>query len=181
MIREITETVVDAITAATADLGSWVLVTPLHEGAPQPTANRLHVYLHAVEEHGHMRNQPVVRTPEGYKRAPLALRLHYVMSYFGNDHLEAQARLDRVVQVFHTTPILGPEVFRPALVGHVERLTVRMRSLGTEERSQIWTALGRPMRLSLYYDVDVAPIDTLEREGQGIIESRDVRYGLVPA
>jgi hypothetical protein len=178
VIREVTEALIDLIAAKTPESPGWVMATSLHGGAgSDPTADKLHICLYAVEEHGHLRNLPPVLTPDGYRRPPLVLRLHYLMAYLSNDHLETQARLAKVAEIFYDTPVLGPERLRPALAAKVGSITVRMRNPGAEERSQVWTGLGRPMRLALYYDVDVAPIDSQDVEGAKTIEQRTIKYG----
>jgi hypothetical protein len=178
VIRDVTEALIDLIAAKTPETPNWVLATGLHGGTgTDPTTEKLHIALYAVEEHAHLRNQPPVLTPDGYRQAPLSLRLHYLMTYIDSDHLECQARLAKVAEIFHDTPILGPERLRPALAAKVGRITVRMRNPGAEERSQIWTGLGRPMRLALYYDVDVAPIESTALEGARAIERREIEYG----
>jgi hypothetical protein len=177
VIRAVTETIIDYLAAETADLDDWVVAAAIDADAPALTANKLHVFLYGVDEHVHMRNLPLESTPAGYVRPPLWLRLSYLVVYNNADnHLETQARLARVVQVFHTTPILRAPDLRPELLERVETLTIRLRSPSLEERNQIWTGLGRPMRLALYYEVDVAPVPPLEREVHGQVEVLDVRY-----
>jgi hypothetical protein len=179
MIRDVTEALIDLILSKTPDMPNWVLATSLHggAGAVEPTSEKLHVFLYAVEEDAHLRNAPPILTADGYRRPPLALRLHYLMAYLTNDHLESQARLSRVAQIFYDNPILGPERLRPALAAKVGQITARLRNPGAEERSQIWTGLGRPMRLALYYDVDIAPIDSLDQQGSKAIQRREIEYG----
>lgn len=177
MIRDVTEALIDLIASRTPETPNWVLATSLHGGvASEPTAEKLHVFLYAVEEHAHLRNQPPVLTPDGYRRPPLALRLHYLMTYIDTSHLECQARLAKVAEIFYDTPVLGPERLKPALAAKVGRITVRMRNPGAEERSQVWTGLGRPMRLALYYDVDIAPIESQLLEGAKEIRQREIDY-----
>ncbi len=178
MIRDVTEALIQLIADETPETPNWVLATSLHGGVgTEPTADKLHVFLYAIEEHAHLRNLPPVLTPDGYRQPPLFLRLHYLMTYFSTDHLESQARLAKVAEIFYATPVLGPDRIRAALAQRVGRITVRMRNPGAEERSQVWTGLGRPMRLALYYDVDVAPIDNVDPEGAGIIQRREIEYG----
>lgn len=179
MIDEVTRTIVSFLVSATADLGNtWVEVSSF-ESDGTLTANKLHVCLYAVEEHGHLRNQPLVTTDGGYQRPPVALRLRYVMAYHGGTHLDAQNRLARVVQVFHTTPVLGPETLRPALLEHTEQITVRLGSPSPDERNQIWTGFARPMKLALYYEVDVAFVPLLEHEGAGRVTEHRIDYAVV--
>lgn len=179
MIDEVTRTITNHLVAATADLGAtWVEVSSF-ESDNNLTTDRLHLCLHGIEEHGHLRNQPLVATEGGYQRPPVALRLQYVMAYQGGTHLDVQNRLARVVQVFHTTPILGPESLRPALLRDTDQLTIRMRNLSPDERNQIWTGFGRPMKLALYYEVDVAFVPLLEHEGAGRVTEHRVDYAEV--
>ncbi len=181
MIRDVTEALVDLLVSKTPESPGWIVVSSLHGGAANdPVTDKLHVFLYAVEEHAHLRNAPDVLTPDGYRRPPLALRLHYLMTYISTDHLETQSRLAKVAEVFYDTPVLGPERLHPALAAKVSRITVRMRNPGAEERSQVWTGLGRPMRLALYYDVDIAPIESRLPDGAGPIRRREIDYLVVP-
>lgn len=175
MIREVSETLVDVIEQATPDLGTWVDISSLSAADKDPTARRLAVALYAVEDHPFLRNRPLVSSAAGYVRAPLALRLHYLLTYVG-DHDEAQSRLDRVVAVFHTTPIIGQVQMPPALAAEVQTLTVRLVTTTSDERNQIWGALGRSARLALFYDVDVAPVDLITHDGAGTVATHRIDY-----
>lgn len=175
MIREVSETLLAVIENATPDLGSWVELSSLSAADKDPTARRLALALYAVEEHPHMRNRPLVGSPAGYVRPPLALRLSYLITYAG-DHDEAQSRLDRVVAVFHTTPIIGQAQMSPALAAEVHTLTVRLVTTTPDERNQVWGALGRSARLALFYTVDVAPVDLITHEGAGTVTAHRIEY-----
>lgn len=179
MIREVTETLVDHIQAATPDLGDWVAATSLHKDGPVPTADKLHIYLYAIAEHGHLRNAPMVRTDDGYERPPLSVRLHYLAAYFGDGHLEAQSRLTRVLEVFHATPILKRSQLRAPLAAMTSQITVRLLDPTSEEKNQIWSSLGHNMRPSLYYEVDVAPVEMTSPDGIGVIDELHIEYGTV--
>lgn len=176
MIDLVTDAVVAHLARETRKLGDWIKVVEIHHDAAPLTANALHVALYAIDEHGHMRNLPLEESPAGLVRAPLHLRLSYVMTYVSSDHREAQKRLARVVEVFHTTPILRAPVLAPALAERVRALTVRLRSPSLDERNQLWTAFSRPMRLALYYEVDVAPVPVTSHEGHGRIDELEIKY-----
>lgn len=180
MIREVTDALVAHLRARTPDLGDWVVLNSLSNADTAPATGRLAVAVIAVEEHDHLRNRPPVATADGYRRAPLALRLHYLMTYTG-PHDEALIRLARVIQVFHTTPILGPADLPTDVAAEVARLTIRLRTTTPDERNQVWTALGRPARLALFYEVDVAPVDLLEgADGWGRVTEHRIDYVGVP-
>lgn len=179
MIDLVTKALVDHLLSRTSDLGSgWVDVSALDNGG-NLAVNHLHVCLYAIEEHDHLRNAPLVETPAGWQRPPLALRLRYVMTYAANSHTEAQARLARVLQVFHSTPVLGPSHLPPEVASQVERLTIRLLSPDDEQRNNLWTAFGRGMRLALYYLVDVALVRPVEQEGAGTVREHRVEYAEV--
>jgi len=179
VIDLVSKALVEHLLSRTSDLGaSWVDLTSLESGGTL-TANHLHVCLYAVEEHDHLRNAPLVESPAGWVRPPLALRLRYVVTYVSTLHAEVQARLARVLQVFYSTPVLGPDDLPPELAALVQRITIRLETPTDEQRNQIWTAFGRGMRLALYYLVDVAPVPPIEQEGAGTVREHRVEYAAV--
>jgi hypothetical protein len=176
MIREVSEALRDVIHQATPDLGSWVILHSLSQAdkVALPDSKGI-LALIAVEEHGHMRNRPLVEGVAGLVRAPLSLKLHYLATYIG-DHDESQSRLGRIVQAFHTTPILRPPDLTPPLADEVESIVIRLVGPTHDQRNQIWGALGRAGRVSVFYEVDVAPIPVLEREGAGRVYEHRIEY-----
>ncbi|WP_326642265.1 DUF4255 domain-containing protein [Streptosporangium sp. NBC_01755] len=175
MIDEVTRTLVEVLETRSGLDPGWVESSSLDSGTTL-TANKLHICMYAIDEHPHLRNAPLVSTSGGYERAPLGVRLSYVMVYNSTDHLEVQTRLARVVQVFHTVPILGRELLRPALLPLVERLTVRLYSPPFEERTGLWTAYERGMRLGLYYQIDAVLLAPLAPEGHVVISEHRIEY-----
>jgi hypothetical protein len=175
LIDQVSKTLVDVIQQASPDKDSWVKISSLSAADSAPTVNTLAVALYAVEEHPHLRNRPPVNTAQGYLRPPVALRLRYLMTYWG-PHEEAQARLARVIAVFATTPIIGKPQMTPLLAAEVETITVRLMTTTADERFQIWGALGRNARLSLFYEVDVAPVNLIARDGSGTITAHRIDY-----
>jgi len=175
MILEVSEALVDVIHAATPAMGDWIELHSLTTVGTGPTNTNGQLALIAVEPHPHMVNRPLVEGANGLVRAPLHLRLTYVVTYLGA-HAEAQIRIDRIAQAFHTTPIVRGADLQPPLSDAVESLTIRMLSPTSDERNQIWGTLGRPGPLALFYEVDVAPVPVLERQGAGRIQSHEIRY-----
>ena len=110
-------------------------------------------------------------------RAPLSLKLHYLVTHYDSDDFtEVQLRLGRIVQAFHTTPILRAPDLSPALAALVETITIRLTSPPPDERAHVWGLLGRPGRVALFYQVDVAPVPVLEREGAGRVQRHRIDY-----
>lgn len=176
MIAHVSSALVDVIHQATPDLGSWVVQHSLSQadGMPVPDTKGI-LALIAVEEHGHLRNRPLVEGNAGLVRPPLALRLSYLVTYIGV-HDEAQTRLARVVQAFHTTPVLRSPDLQPPLADEVDSVTIRLQDPTHDQRNQIWGALGRAGRLALFYQADVAPVPVLEREGAGRVREQRIEY-----
>lgn len=176
MIAEVSDALVDVIHQATPDLGTWVVQHSLSQadGLPVPDTKGV-LALISVEEHGHLRNRPLVEGIAGLVRPPVALRLSYLFTYIGV-HDEAQRRLGRVVQAFHTTPVLRSPDLQPPLADQVDSVTVRLVDTSHDERNQIWGALGRAGRLALFYQADVAPIPVLERQGAGRVTEQRIEY-----
>lgn len=176
MIREVSEALRDAVHEATPDLGSWMVLHSLSQADSVPLPDNKGVLaLIAVAEHPHLRNRPLVEGNRGLVRAPLSLQLTFVVTYIGA-HDETQMRLARVVQAFHTTPILRAPALDPALVTEVGAITIRLLAPSADERNQIWGALGRAGRLALFYEVDVAPVPVLEREGVGRVREHRIDW-----
>lgn len=180
MIREISEALRDLVHQATPDLGTWVVLHSLSQGdkAPLPESKAVLALL-AVAEHPHLRNRPLVDGLTGLVRAPMSLQLEYLVTYVG-EHDESQARLGRIVQAFHTTPVLRAPALAPALAEEIESVAIRLQAPTADERNQVWGSLGRAGRLSLFYEVDVAPIPVLEREGAGRVREHRVEYSGAP-
>lgn len=176
MISDVSDALVDVIHTATPDLPAWVEIHSLSTSDTTGIGtSKAALALIAIEPHPHMINRPLVESPAGLVRAPLFLKLRYLITYMG-DHDESQKRLERIVQAFHTTPVLHGPLLQPPLAGAVESIAIRMLSPSADERNQIWGALGRAGRLALFYEVDVAPIPVIEREGAGRVTSHKVRY-----
>src|SRR5262245_9638242 len=119
MILEVSEALQDVIHQTTPDLGSWIVLHSMSQAeTPLPDAKGV-LALIAITEHAYTRNRPLVEGIAGLVRAPLSLKLHYLVTFTG-DHDEAQRRLGRVVQAFHTTPILRAPDLSPPLSDEVE-------------------------------------------------------------
>ena len=128
MISDVSDALVDVIHQATPDLAPWVIHHSLSQGdAVAPTDSKGILALLAVEEHEHLRNAPLVEGVAGLVRPPLALRLHYLVTYWGV-HDEAQQRLAKLEQlspgdfaaVKRQTDILGAEFSSDEFLAQLE-------------------------------------------------------------
>ena len=175
MIDQVTAALVAHIQTRLPDVGT-VQVHSLSAADGALPTGKLVIALVAVEESEHLRSLPLVETGDGFQRQPLHLRLSYVITYIG-PHDEAQARLARVLALFHTTPILRSGELPPVLATRLGTVTVQLRNTTADERDRIWSAWRREGRLALYYDVDIALVDLLAgEEGWGKVTQHRVDY-----
>jgi hypothetical protein len=163
LIDAVSKTLKRYLLAAYPETTEWVEIAspPAETGESWPTS-KLVLFLYAIDEESHLRNVGLRRTADGFEQPPLHLVLHYLVTFSSANHEEAQKRLERVLAAFHARPRLTAADLEPELVPVVDSLTVRLRTMTTEELNRIWTALNQSMRLSLFYEVGVAPIPPLE-------------------
>lgn len=153
----------------------WVRIQSIHSDVNLGDGH-LYLTLYVVGENPYLKNRGPVRGSDGlFRPPPLMLTLNYLITYeaTADNGISEQTWLSRVLRVFHRHPRLGAAQLDGALAAEVDHLSVRLRHPGPEEVNQIWTALGRGMRLGLFYEVDAALIHSdnttegpiLDREG----------------
>ena len=160
-------------------VADWITIAALQQDQPLALPqNKLVLFLYGVEENAHLRNRAAVPTNGGFVQPPLAMTLHYLITYISKDGSDAQDWLSQVLRAFQSQQRLGPADLDPTLEGEVDHLVVRMRSVTPEDVQKIWTALNLGMRLSLYYDVDAAMIAPLVQVPTPPVTQRDVEIGV---
>ena len=114
---------------------------------------------------------------------PLPLDLHYLLTAYGADDLDAEILLGYAMQLLHEMPVLTPALIRktfsatspvtdklmpasvpdrnPAdLADQVELCKIAPHYLTTEELSRLWSAMQARYRPSMAYDVSVVLIES---------------------
>jgi hypothetical protein len=93
---------------------------------------------------------------------PLPLRLHYLITPLAQDAPDTEQKiLGRVMQLFHTRPVLSGTALQGDLAGTDAELNVRLESLALEELTRIWDALEGSYQLSISYEVTLARIESV--------------------
>jgi Pvc16 N-terminal domain len=177
MLLGVSKTLKQYLVSAIPNPGDWVEIGLFQQDNPPtlPGNGHLVLFLYAVEENPHLRNRPLEPGEDGiYRVPPLALTLHYLVTYMTKNASDLQDWLARVVQAFHTKPRLGPGELDPSIAGEVAELAVRLQSVSPDEVQKLWTALAIGMRLSLYYAVDAALVPSLERRGAPPVLERTI-------
>lgn len=132
---------------------------------------RLNLFLHQVSHNSGWRNveQPA-RNARGERSTspPLALDLHYLLTAYGPQELQAEVLLGFGMQALHEMPVLGrdeidsrlPAALQASnLARQIEQLRITPAVMGTEEMSRLWSALQARYRPSVAYQVSVVLID----------------------
>ncbi|MBL8308498.1 MAG: DUF4255 domain-containing protein [Rubrivivax sp.] len=172
----------------TDTLGAGVTVSALPpdqiaiEGAA--AAPRLNLFLHQVTPNAALRNTMLpMRDSAGRRTAnpPLALDLHYLLTAYGVQELQAEVLLGYALLMLHETPVITREAIRTALqpdpvsgallptvfqalrsadlADQVELLKITPQPMGGEEMSRLWSALQARYRPTAAFQVSVVLIE----------------------
>jgi hypothetical protein len=146
---------------------------------------RLNIFLHQVKPNTAWRN---VGLPSHDGRGnritnpPLALDLHYLVTAYGTEDLQAEVLLGYAMQLLHETPVLARDAIRLALnpspvnvnvlptiyealravdlAEQVEQIKITPTVMNTEEMSQLWSALQARYRPTAAYQASVVLIES---------------------
>lgn len=158
---------------------------PDRVGTGNDEPNRLNLFLYQVTTNPGWRNRELPSRDESGRPTtapPLPLDLHYLLTAYGAEDLDAEILLGYAMQVLHETPVLTPDLIRrtfsvtspvtdklvpasvpdrnPAdLADQVEACRVTPRYLTTDELSRLWSAMQARYRPSMAYDVSVVLIE----------------------
>lgn len=148
--------------------------------------NQLNLFLYQVTANPGWRNVDLPSRDRGGLRTatpPLALDLHYLLTAYGAQDLNAEVLLGYAMQVLHDSPVLTRGQLRSALAApapvdgtllpgpfgalsaedladQVEMIKVTPVYLGSEDLSKLWTAMQARYRPSMAYAVSVVLIQS---------------------
>ena len=166
--NEIRTRLFDALTSvADVDFGLSDLATNIILQAPAaivPEGARLSIYLYHIEPDPNLRNQRALSIDaSGILRAPMALRLRYLITPLLDAEDRSQLMLGRIIQAFHDMPFIDEAAGDPlgdSLGGGTPELRISFDELDLESLARIWHALASDYRLSVAYLVRVVVIDS---------------------
>jgi hypothetical protein len=159
------------------------LHTP-HEMTERP-AEGLSIWLYRVIRDDQRLNDPPERVgPNQLRPSPLPMRLHYLMTPVTTpttgDPQTEQLILGRVLQAFHSHPVLRGADLGGELAGTEAELKVRLEPMGLEDITRVWEALEGSYQLSVSYEVSVVNVDSeLEPESVTPVDIAQPEYGLI--
>ena len=142
---------------------------------PDNSGTRVHIYLYQVSQNAAWRNRDLpTRNSNGelMQRPRLALDLHYLITFYGNeDQLEPQRMLGNVALEMHTKPILTrqmventigsyPILAESNLDDEVELVKLTPQPLSLDELSKLWSIFFQTQyALSIAYQATVVLIE----------------------
>jgi hypothetical protein len=131
---------------------------------------RLNLFLHQVTLNQGWRNVDLPSTTGAGVRSttpPLAINLHYLLTAYGPQPLQAEVLLGYGMQLLHDSAVvsrrsvdglLPPTLSTSGLGAQIEQLRITPELMGTEEISKLWAALQAKYRPSVAYEVSVVLI-----------------------
>ena len=144
----------------------------------QTEPNQINVFLYRVTPNTGWCNTGLpARDSAGQRvgRPPLALDLHYLVTTYGAQDLNAEALLGLTMQILHETPALSRDRLRALLGGatppfgsfsalsladQIEWLKITPDFLDSEELSKLWAAMQARYRPSMAYRVSAVLIES---------------------
>jgi len=151
-------------------------------GAQEP--NQLNLFLYQITANQGWRNAGLPsHDSRGVRLSnpPLALDLHYLVTAYGSEDLNAEILLGYAMQMLHETPVLPRDAIRTALGGvppvsggilpigplaaadlaeQVEQIKITPQLVSTEEVWKLWTALQAHYRPTAAYRISVVLIES---------------------
>jgi hypothetical protein len=183
-IGAVTATLEAQIRAAVAGRISNVDVTtgrPRQPTGPGQARPRVNLFLYAISPNPNYRNEELpVRTPGGnlVDQPVLAIDLYYLVSFLGpQDSFVPELLAGSILTELHRVPYLTSEVIEdavndaigadpqafgttlPDLDGQAYRIRVMPLSLGTEEITNLWSALGTDFSTTMALSVSVVLLE----------------------
>jgi hypothetical protein len=143
--------------------GGMVVSLATPQEMNEKPAEGLSVWLYRIIRDDQRLNDPPVRiSPTELRPPPLPVRLHYLMTPVTNEQTgdpeTEQLILGKVLQLFHSHPVLAGADLQAEFAGTEVELRVRLEPLMLEEITRVWEALDGSYQLSISYEVSVVNI-----------------------
>lgn len=171
-----------------SSLGSFTVTSlpPDRISTGQTEPNQLNVFLYQVTPNSGWRNSALPSRDAAGTRIsnpPLALDLHYLITAYGSEDLNAEVLLGYAMSLLHETPVLSRQQLRTVLGGvspvdgsiipspfgnlsaedladQIELVKITPVFLNTEDLSKLWTSMQARYRPSMAYMASVVLIQS---------------------
>ncbi len=138
---------------------------------------RINLFLYRAVESAPLKNQALpTRDSQGrpIRQSILSLDLHYAVTAYATGDQQSEMMLGCAMQALHETPVLDRALISQVLAlddganslvdsrlaEQIENLRIRHRNLPEEAFSRLWSAFHVPYRLTAFYEVSVALIQS---------------------
>ena len=175
MQRMLEKFVLDEVKGDHTDGKEVVVTTQRPDKAEIPGKVSINIYLYHVTPNTHWRTHDLPTrnsTGEFTHRARVALDLHYMLTFFGDEHdLAAHHLMASTARILHEKPWLSTEWLQEAidsvdflddsnLIDETERVKFTPTSLSVEELTKLWTVFpNTAFNLSLTYSASLVFIE----------------------
>lgn len=124
------------------------------------STNRINLFLYQLMENVQLKNQDWQMTgPTKIKSPPLSLNLFYLLTPYPqnpNDYTNAHLILGEAMRILFDHPILVSDYLSQT----AEKAELILNPINMDEMTKIWSAISKPYRLSVSYEISVAQIDS---------------------
>jgi Pvc16 N-terminal domain len=163
--------------------------------ASNANTNQVNIYLYHTAPNASLRNMDMQRKvrPGESAQPPVALTLHYLFSFYGQDDDDKAAHilLGQAMRIFNDNAVLDQTAIKNALAGNdlheqLERVRLTQQPQTVDEMSKLWTAFQTQHRISATYQADVVliesnlaartplPVLTHGKDDRGVISQPDL-------
>lgn len=162
------------------DLFDISLKSPAEEASDQVVKPKVNLFLFRVSENCFARNQDWQPVGIGeLQYPPLALDLLYVLTPFAAEKLDEYRVLGEAMRVLHDNTITKAPLLKGTLEHTAEELKIDLCQFQLDEATKIWTALTKPYRLSVCYEVRMVMIESTVQQSITRVIERVEHYSQV--
>jgi hypothetical protein len=185
VIAAVSATLEARLNAAMSTIGPPTPVVELHDLVQLPASDppTVSLFLYQIVEDPTTRNRPkTTRIVNGVARTlkqPLGLDLQYMITAWAGSRDTEQRMLGRVLQVLYDDAVMDGLELAGVLAGSPSSLHISLAAIDLEDRSRVWSAIGRPYRLSINYEVRIAFVDPETETTAAPVRVRELRPGVV--
>jgi len=155
-----------------SDLSDLVVTTKspdkARDSATTGQVNQLNLFLYAIQPDATLRNWDQYQTGGGQLSLPLALKLFYMLTAYGdgNDDTAAQRLMGRAMAILNDQCVLDQADIKSVvpnndLYRQIERVRITQHIMSTDEMSKLWTIFQTGYSLSVAYEASVVLLDDL--------------------
>jgi hypothetical protein len=165
--------------------GTMVVTLSTPEEVEDQNQEGLSLWLYRVVRDEDQLNAPPQRIgPRQFRRTPLPVRLHYLVTPMVLDNFGAGTEMEQIIlgKVLHSlydhASFRGPDLHGD-LTGKTDvELFMRLEPMTLEEITRVWNALKRSYQLSVSYEVSVVTLDSDQVDDVVPVESALPREGV---